>query len=410
MDIFVTRGAWLAEAGKIPNSLLMNKAGVFYDVSYSAGIRSSLPTQVSAWGDVNNDGCIDLFIGNESYYSELYINECNGTFVERSRDFNIIHSSFVKGASWGDVNNDGWIDLYISSYGEKNRLLINKGENLGFYDSNQTDILTIDDSFSTWFFDFNNDGYDDLFVAGFISSFYHLLTTNDDVENYMKAGIYINQKNNEFKYLSNSKTINSMGANFGDINGDGFLDYYLGVGAPVLIYLQPNNVYLNIDGRDVADITYQSGLGHLQKGHGVSFADIDSDGDMDIYLVNGGWAPVDTFPNSLFINQAAPHHWITLKLVGVQSNRAAIGARIKLTLKRPNGSTRYIFRTVSAGGSFGGSPFQETIAFSNDQLIKIDIQWPSKQQHSFDFLDINSMYEINESGSIRVIQTGLLYR
>ena len=199
------------------------------------------------------------------------------------------------------------------------------------------------------------------------------------------------------------QNINSMGANF-EISMV-MAGLPLGVGAPVLIFYS-QIMLLNIDGRDTC--TYQSGLGYLQKGHGVSLQ----------ILIQMAWifissmvvGPVDTFPNSLFINQAAPHHWITLKLVGVQSNRAAIGARIKLTLKRPNGSTRYIFRTVSAGGSFGGSPFQETIAFSNDQLIKIDIQWPSKQQHSFDFLDINSMYEINESGSIRVIQTGLLYR
>lgn len=369
-------------------------------MSYSAGIYSSYPTQVAAWGDVNNDGCVDVFIGNETYYSELFMNQCDGTFKNKAEEFGLIHMSFVKGASWGDINNDGWIDLYISSYMQPNRCLINLGKDRGFRDLKNANILDVKESFSTWFFDFNNDGFEDLFVGGFNSQAVYLFDSNRD-PNYFNAGIYLNRGDFKFEFLPQSKHYNSMGANFGDMSGDGFLDYYLGVGAPSLIYLESNRVMLNRAGKDVMDISFVSGLGHLQKGHRVAFADVDMDGDLDIYLVNGGWVPVDNFPNSFFINQSPEHHWVTLRLIGTKTNRAAIGARIKLTLKTPNGSIRYIYRTISAGGSFGGSPFQQTIAFSFDELLQIDILWPSGTKQSFNQLPIKAVYQINEDGNIK---------
>ena len=93
-----------------------------------------------------------------------------------------------------------------------------------------------------------------------------------------------------------------MGSNFGDLDNDGFLDIYLGTGRPSYSYLMPNVLLRNDGGRRFEDVTAATGTGHLQKGHGVAFADWDRDGDADIFLEAGGAAPGDRAHNVLFQN------------------------------------------------------------------------------------------------------------
>src|ERR1044071_3281880 len=80
------------------------------------------------------------------------------------------------------------------------------------------------------------------------------------------------------------------------------------------------------------DVPYSAGVGHLQKGHGIAFADLDNDGDQDIFLHSGGAVPGDSYSNSLFVNPGNSNRWIDIKLIGEKTNRAAIGARLKLIL------------------------------------------------------------------------------
>ncbi len=112
-DVFILRGAWLGSEGEHPNSLLRNRGdNTFYDVTRGAGLLSLRPTQTAAWGDFNNDGWVDLFVGNEStvgaeYSSELYVNNQNGTFTNVAEVAGIVIKAYVKGTAWGDYNNDG---------------------------------------------------------------------------------------------------------------------------------------------------------------------------------------------------------------------------------------------------------------------------------------------------------------
>ena len=117
-----------------------------------------------------------------------------------------------------------------------------------------------------------------------------------------------------------------MGSNFGDIDNDGFLDFYLGTGRPEYRYLVPNVLFHNVEGRRFEDVTTSSGTGHLQKGHGIAFADWDRDGDLDLFLESGGADPGDRAHNVLFQNPGHGNHWLTVRLVGTKTNRAAIGA------------------------------------------------------------------------------------
>ena len=86
-----------------------------------------------------------------------------------------------------------------------------------------------------------------------------------------------------------------MGSNFGDLDNDGFLDMYLGTGTPSFAALMPNIMLKNDGGRRFLDVTDATGTGHLQKGHGVAFADLDNDGDEDVVLNSGGAVPGDRY-------------------------------------------------------------------------------------------------------------------
>src|SRR5262249_32351413 len=147
----------------------------------------------------------------------------------------------------------------------------------------------------------------------------------------------------------------TMGSNFGDLDNDGFLDMYLGTGFPEYEGLVPNKLYWNRGGKRFADVTTDAGMGHLQKGHAVAFADLDGDGDQDVFAKMGGAFKGDPFGAALFQNPGFGNHWIGLELVGTRSNRAAIGARIRCEIHE-QGATRSVYKHVNCGGSFGANP------------------------------------------------------
>jgi hypothetical protein len=201
--------------------------------------------------------------------------------------------------------------------------------------------------------------------------------------------LYHNNRNGTFTDVSRQlhldRAILVMGANFGDLDNDGWLDVYLGTGDPAYEALLPNRMFRNNEGKSFQDVTTSGGFGHLQKGHGIAFGDLDDDGDEDVFEVMGGALPGDTYPSALFENPGHPgNHWITLELEGVQTNRAAVGARIVVLVN--NGRTeRRIYRTVGYGSSFGGNPLRQHIGIGpSAEIERIEITWPvSKSTQRF---------------------------
>jgi len=412
-DIFVMRGAWLAQNGKHPNSLLRNNGNwSFDDVTEDAGVLSFHPTPTSAWGDYDNDGWLDLFVGNESTEEninpcELYHNNGDGTFTNVADKLGVITGGFVKGVAWGDYNNDGRLDLYVSRLREMNVLYRNDGKNAAgewtFKDvTAEAGVAEPLQSFPCWFFDYDNDGWLDIFVSGYYAPFGAVAADYlGEPIGAERPRLYHNNRNGSFTDITKQagvfKVLLTMGSNFGDLDNDGFLDFYLGTGDPDLRSLMPNRMFRNFEGKYFQDVTTSGGFGHLQKGHGVAFGDIDNDGDQDIFMEIGGALPGDGFRSALFENPGHGNHWITLKLEGTQTNRSAIGARIKVTVALGK-TTRDIYVTVGTGGSFGSSSLQQEIGLGEATAIQaIEITWPvSRKTQIFKEVAMDQALKIRE--------------
>jgi hypothetical protein len=156
-------------------------------------------------------------------------------------------------------------------------------------------------------------------------------------------------------------------------------------------------MFRNHNGKDFQDVTTSGGFGHLQKGHGIAFADIENNGNEDVIEEMGGAFPGDTYQPVLYRNPGHGNHWITLKLEGVQTNRAAFGARIALTF-RDQDTVRHVYRTVGYGSSFGGNPLRQHIGVGKAASIeKLEIFWPvSKTTQVFSHVAVDQAFHIKE--------------
>jgi hypothetical protein len=192
--------------------------------------------------------------------------------------------------------------------------------------------------------------------------------------------------------------LHAMGSNFGDLDNDGWLDFYLGTGDPDLLTIIPNRMFRNDAGKRFQDVTTSGGFGNIQKGHGVSFADLDNDGDQDVFEEMGGAFSSDIYPNALFLNPGHGNSWLKLQLVGTKANRFGIGARVKIHITGPSGP-RTIHRTLGTGGSFGCNPLRIEAGLADAKAItSVEILWPGSQtKQIFSTLKLNTFYRVTEA-------------
>ncbi|MCE7924791.1 MAG: CRTAC1 family protein [Haliscomenobacteraceae bacterium CHB4] len=395
-DVFILRGAWMI-GGTHPNSLLRNNGdGTFTDVTIEAGLLSFHPTQAADWADFDGDGWLDLFIGNETYTPqqphpcELYRNNGDGTFTNLAPQIGVDFIAFIKAVSWGDVNNDQRPDVYLSNLMGPNILLINRGgaspETWKFEEMTNAGVGNPENSFPGFFFDYNNDGFDDIFATSFVlnqedpsaAPFINEWLGQQPEGDWLR--LYRNNGNETFTDVHRSLGLHTityaMGHNFWDIDNDGWLDIFLGTGKPDLRALVPNRVFHNLQGKRFEDIS-MNGFSHIQKGHGVAVGDLDNDGDQDVYVVVGGALEGDAANNILYENPGNSNHWVTLLPEGVNCNRDAMGAKIKVTVSDKSGARRQIWATVGTGGSFGSSSLRQEIGLGQARKIEsVEVQWP----------------------------------
>ena len=268
----------------------------FTDVTAAAGLPTApTRTQTAAWADFDNDGWLDLFVGHELSPSAALPQPAATARSRTSRArAGVARTAFTKGVAVGRLRQRRLRRTSTS------RTM--SGDNFLYHNKRRRHVrprsaraLGVQQplaSFPTWFFDYDNDGWLDLFVValpdlgrgGRQALPAACRRTAETLKLYRNNGRR-RLRRRDARRSGSTRVVPAMGANFGDIDNDGFLDIYLGTGAPS---------YARADARTSCCATTAggasstsptaTGTGHLQKGHGVAFADLDNDGDQDIVL------------------------------------------------------------------------------------------------------------------------------
>jgi hypothetical protein len=392
-----------------PNRLYRNTGnGTFVETGAEAGVNYEGYTRTSIWGDINNDGFIDLYLGNNESQDILYMNNGDGTFTDISDEAGIANLNRPYSVNMSDVNLDGFLDIYISNFLSQNVLYINNGD-LTF--SNwiyPSAALDDDHSMGAVFFDYDNDGDDDLYLThdGFSPNILyenngaaHFTNVSEDagvdylgfgmgtdvadinndgfldiyITNLYANVLFLNNGNGTFTDITATAGVGDAGmgwgTNFFDYNNDGWVDIYVTNDSHFSPY--PNVLYKNM-GNNTFDVVEEGyGVSSMLGGYGSACLDLNLDGHLDLAVANTGNSDF----NQLFRNMGSGGNWISFRLEGVESNRSAIGARIMII----DDSGRQQIDEV-AGGSGFASQNSLVLHFGLDQASTIDslvINWPN---------------------------------
>jgi hypothetical protein len=423
LDVFLLRG------GELPlrPSLLRNRGdGWFEDVTVAAGLVGPIAGGSAAWGDYDNDGWLDLFVGasgppvgdagaskpDSNDGRRLFHNRRDGRFVDVASAAGLLDDRSAVGSALGDYDDDGLLDLFVSNRDGPGRLYQNQGDGTFRDRAVELGVAGPGTGSSCWFWDFDNDGRLDLFVSDTPASPTDMAAAALG-RPARAAGfprLYRNTGPRGFRDVAAEVRLRaplaSMAAGFGDVDNDGFLDIYVGSGWRSFSCLVPNRMIKNLEGRGFADVTASSGTGSLWKGSSIAFADYDADGDLDLFVASGGVVPGDAAAIRLFRNPGHGQHWLAVRLVGTRSNRSAIGARIRVDLA-DNGGSRSIHRDVGCQSSSGGNSLVEFIGLRDATRVgALTVRWPaSRITQTFHEVAADQVIEIVEgTDSYRAIR------
>ena len=311
--------------------------GTFEDVTVAAGnVRDDCSSEGAAWGDLNNDGFLDLHVANyeqpgkdlgQGTSDRFYLNQGNGTFLEVSDSMGMI-PPFGKplcgrGVNWGNYDNDGNQDIYVSNYRLQENLL---WKNLG--NGKVIDVALLlgvagiekegwwGHTIGSEWGDYDNDGDLDLITANLAHPRY--------IDFSNKTCLYENQGAPNWTFVDRRSQAGikydecHSDPAWGDVDNDGYLDLYI-----TCIYENMRSyLYHNKGDGTFEDITYLSGT-RAFNGWGCAFSDYDNDGDLDLVIGSGSGV-------KLFRNDSPTKHWIQVKVVGTKSNKSGIGTRVEI--------------------------------------------------------------------------------
>lgn len=411
LDLFISLNGW---SGPMPDLLFHNEHGKFVNVSKKSGLDDPGSGFVSLWGDLDNDGWLDVVIANgvlkDGSVPQIYRNNRDGTFtnVTKAAGLNEPSSHGAIGIALGDYDKDGRLDIFINGLNNApNRLYHNDG-NWHF-----TDVTTKagvqqapHNGFVCFFVDYNNDGLPDLLTTS--------LAPWESVVEALKKGyapksaraihpdsnrLFRNNGNGTFTEVTFESKLyfpmGTMGAGVADLDNDGHIDFYFGTGDPQITRLEPNRFFHNNGDGTFADLTRFVGFARPgNKGHGVAFVDIDNDGALDMFAQLGGHYPGDHAYNAFYHNlKAARNNWLEMDLRGVKSNHFAVGAQI--TVKA---GQLLVYREVKGSEGFGAtSAYRQHFGLGNHARIdSIEIRWPSGVKQTFTGLDANQIISVAE--------------
>ena len=403
LDLYATRDAW---EGKAPNSLYRNLGGLrFGEVGGEAGVGDPDDSFTAAWGDVDNDGWVDLYVAEGitggGTRNKLFVN-LGGRFENRADRLGVAHPGKSLGVAFGDYDRDGDVDLYVADVAGPNTLYRNES---GLHFTDVTASAGVaepeEGGYVAFFADFDRDGAVDLFVSAmcYYEQFVESQVAGRAVGRN-RVHLYRNLGGDRFADVALgagiSRNFGTMGAGIGDIDYDGLVDLYLANGGPVMPRFEPNILYHN-RGERFADVTEAAGVGNLGKGHGATFADYDGDGDLDLYAAIGGHYPGDLWPNSLYRNEGRGSHWLAVELEGSRSNRSAIGAQVTV-----HAGGRKLLEEVASGGGFGTTnslPLEFGLG-SEEEVSRLEVRWPSGRTTRLENPEVDGTISIRE-GEVR---------
>ncbi len=400
-DVFVTRlGFYYGEPALFRN----NGDGTFTDVTRESGIRIWTPGFMASWVDYDRDGFLDLFVpGNlgglfhRNRPNCLYHNNGDGTFTEVTEPAGLRTCWPSLGACWGDYDNDGYPDLFLSNPLGRPSLHHNNGDGTFTDVSREAGIGEPALGFVTMFCDYDDDGWLDIvqFVWCRYEDMIYSLRHGHGPPGGSPLRIYHNNRDGTFTNVSREVGINeswgTMSGAAGDLNNDGRLDLVLGNGGPQMDRTEPVVLLENQRGL-FRNVTFSAGLPAAGKSHGANVADLFGDGRMHIISASGGMYPGDLLTTSVYRPVELPGNYLNVRLVGTKSNRDALGARVKLAA-----GGRDQHRLVSGGTGFGCLPYEQHFGLGKGiRSESLEIWWPSGARQVFEQPPINATIRIVE--------------
>jgi hypothetical protein len=389
VDLLVVRGAWLGAKGCRPKSLLRNEGdGTFTDRAYDAGIAgpgADWPSGAAAWLDYDNDGWLDVYVGNEAGEGvpapcQLFRNNRDGTFTDRAKEAGVRNLGCARSVAAGDFDGDRLPDLFVSNAGGPSRLYRNRGDGTFEDAAGRLGMEGNGLGSTAWFWDFDDDGALDLLVnpAGAGPSDLAAAATGEPTA----AGRpLLFRGDGKGGFLETGRECRLVGpysalaGASGDLDDDGFPDVYVATGRPRTRDLVPNLTWRNRGGARFDDVSRASGMAHLLNGHAVAFADLDGDGDLDVFAKMGGLYGGDRFPSAVFENPGCGNRWLEVRPRGVTSNRSAVGARIRAEIVE-DGKRREVHARIGCGG--GSGPLRAHLGLGGAAKVEVlEVFWPA---------------------------------
>jgi hypothetical protein len=338
------------------------------DVAAHAGVTNERLAKGIVWGDFDDDGDADLYVSNHNGHNRLYRNRGDGTFEDVAAAAGVQAPWSSHGVVTWDYDNDGVLDLYVA---------VASPEHAPEVDEDRVDELAP--------------------LQATVASQLGL----SDAEEYgrLYRGLGDMRFRDVTKEMGLDRVVLTGGLGVGDLDGDGYLDLYLGTSYPGYEGLLPNVMYHNRGGTGFSDVTTAGGFGHLQKTLGLAFADLDADGDQDVFVRAGGMFAGDAFGDVLFDNPGFGAHWLAVRLAGRKSNHSAIGARIRCVVEH-DGRQRTIHRRVGEGGSAGAGPLEQWIGLGDAvEVSTLEITWPSGTRQTLRNVPVDQRLDITEAVS-----------
>lgn len=364
----------------IPNSIVIlyhnNGDGTFTDVTDDA----ELQVPPSWWGfdpsgtfgDYDNDGYLDMYFARYGVPNLLYENNGDGTFTDATDRAGVGYSVCVStNIASGDYDDDGDLDIYLSNANfdranltlQPTVLYRNNGDGTFTDVAKEAGVSEKKDGHSVAFFDYDNDGDLDIYSLGWEPP----------------TCLYRNNGDGTFTDVAEEAgVIDGRAARLtvGDYDNDGYMDIFVKEEGPARLY------HNNGDGT-FTDVAKEAGVWHQQGAGGCAFADYDNDGDLDLFVAR---------PDVLYRNDGKDNNWLHVKPVGTVSNRDGIGARVMVQAGELS-----MMREINSGHARSRPEMAAHFGLGmNTSADRIEIRWPSGQVDVFQNVPANQFIVVQE--------------